>query len=103
MSAFPDPAPEPSNTDPDAGLFGPDSVTWRVHVDPVLGLGGLQALLLQAVHPLAMAGVAGHSQFRSDPWGRLFRTAHYVGTVTYGTTQEALRVAARVRGVHRTV
>jgi uncharacterized protein (DUF2236 family) len=88
---------------PDPGMFGPQSVTWRVHADPLLALGGLRALLLQAVHPLAMAGVAAHSQFRSDPWGRLVRTARYVGTVTYGTTADAKRAAARVRGLHRTV
>ncbi len=87
----------------DPGLFGPQSITWRVHADPLIWLGGLRALLLQAVHPLAMAGVAGHSNFRADPWGRLFRTAQYVGAVTYGTTQEAHQAAARVRGVHRTV
>jgi uncharacterized protein (DUF2236 family) len=87
----------------DPGIFGPDSVTWRVHADPLLALGGLRALLLQAVHPLAMAGVSAHSDFRADPWGRLFRTAQYVGTVTYGTTTEAKRAAARVRGVHRQV
>ena len=85
----------------DAGLFGPDSVTWRVHADPSLALAGLRALLLQAVHPLAMAGVAQHSDFRRDPWGRLFRTAEYVGITTYGTTHEAERAAARVRAIHR--
>ena len=57
---------------PDAGLFGPQSVTWRVHADPLLVLGGLRALLLQAAHPLAMAGVMAHSEFREDPWGRLW-------------------------------
>ncbi len=88
---------------PDPGIFGPQSVTWRVHADPLLALGGLRALLLQALHPLAMAGVAAHSEFRADPWGRLVRTARYVGTVTYGTTADAHRAAARVRGLHRTV
>jgi uncharacterized protein (DUF2236 family) len=86
---------------PDLGLFGPDSVTWRVHADPSMALAGLRALLLQAVHPLAMAGVAQHSDFRGDPWGRLFRTAEYVAVTTYGTTREAHRAAARVRGIHR--
>jgi uncharacterized protein (DUF2236 family) len=85
----------------DPGLFGPDSVTWRVHADPSMALAGLRALLLQAVHPLAMAGVAQHSDFRGDPWGRLFRTAEYVAVVSYGTTAEATRAAARVRGIHR--
>ncbi|HEY0485714.1 MAG TPA: oxygenase MpaB family protein [Mycobacteriales bacterium] len=85
----------------DLGLYGPDSVTWRVHADPAMGPGGLRALLLQALHPRAMAGVASHSDFRGDPWGRLFRTADYVATTTYGTTEEAARAAARVRGIHR--
>jgi uncharacterized protein (DUF2236 family) len=86
---------------PDVGLFGPDSVTWRVHADPSMALSGLRALLLQALHPLAMTGVAQHSDFRQDPWGRLFRTADYVGVTTFGTTAEARRAAGRVRGVHR--
>jgi uncharacterized protein (DUF2236 family) len=88
---------------PDPGLFGPDSVTWRVHAEPLLWLGGVRALLLQATHPLAMAGVMGHSDFRADPWGRLFRTAQYVGTVTFGTTEAAQSAAARVRGIHQLV
>jgi uncharacterized protein (DUF2236 family) len=88
---------------PDPGLFGPGSITWRVHAEPLLWLGGIRALLLQATHPLALAGVMGHSDFRADPWGRLFRTAQYVGTVTFGTTADAQRAAARVRGIHRTV
>ncbi|HEV7826532.1 MAG TPA: oxygenase MpaB family protein [Mycobacteriales bacterium] len=85
----------------DLGLYGPDSVTWRIHADPAMGPGGLRALLLQALHPRAMAGVAAHSEFRDDPWGRLFRTADYVAATTYGTTEEAARAAARVRGIHR--
>jgi uncharacterized protein (DUF2236 family) len=85
----------------DLGLYGPDSVTWRVHADPVMGAAGLRALLLQALHPRAMAGVAAHSEFRADPWGRLFRTAEYVGVTTYGTSEDAGRAAARVRGLHR--
>lgn len=86
---------------PDPGLYGPGSITWRVHADPTMALAGLRALLLQACHPLAMSGVAQHSDFRADPWGRLFRTAEYVGVTTYGTTVEATRAGARVRGIHR--
>jgi uncharacterized protein (DUF2236 family) len=86
---------------PDPGLYGPDSVTWRVHADPSMALAGLRALFLQAVHPLAMAGVAEHSDFRADPWGRLFRTADYVGVTTYGTRAEAERAGAKVRGIHK--
>ncbi|MDQ3732481.1 MAG: DUF2236 domain-containing protein [Actinomycetota bacterium] len=97
--------PEPSvnPTDPAelAGLFGPDSVTWRVHADPLLIVGGLRALLLQALHPLALAGVVEHSGFRGDPWGRLGRTAEFVGVLTYGTSSQAVKAAARVRGAHR--
>ena len=89
------------STTNDPGLYGPDSVTWRVHADPTMLLAGLRALLLQAVHPLAMAGVAEHSDFRADPWGRLFRTADYVTTTSFGTTKEANRAGARVRGIHR--
>jgi uncharacterized protein (DUF2236 family) len=91
------------DTAADGGLFGPDSVTWRVHADPTMLLAGVRALLLQALHPLAMAGVAQHSAFREDPWGRLRRTAEYLGAVTYGTTEEAERAIARVRTVHRVV
>jgi len=70
----------------DVGLFGPDSVTWRVQSDPIMWVAGLRALLLQAVHPAAMAGVLDHSDFRADPWGRLSRTANYVGTVAFVPT-----------------
>lgn len=85
----------------DPGLFGPASVSWRVHADPLMPVAGLRALLLQALHPVAMSGVRQHSGFRTDPWGRLRRTADYVGTVTFGTREEAERAGARVRGIHR--
>ena len=91
----------PSELDRDPGLFGPDSVTWRVHADPSMALAGLRALLLQAVHPIAIHGVFTNSDFRADPWGRLFRTAEYVTVTVYGTTREAERAGARVRGIHR--
>ncbi|MBX6722618.1 MAG: DUF2236 domain-containing protein, partial [Dactylosporangium sp.] len=84
----------------DAGLFGPDSVTWRVHREPILWLGGLRSLYLQALHPRAIAGVMQNSTFRSDPWGRLARTARYVGTVIFGTTAQAQQAGRRVRAVH---
>jgi uncharacterized protein (DUF2236 family) len=85
----------------EVGLFGPESVTWRVHAEPIMVIGGLRAIFLQALHPVAMAGVASTSQYRDDPWGRLFRTAEYIGVTTYGTTENARRAAARVRGIHR--
>lgn len=84
----------------DPGLFGPGSLTWRIHADPILWVGGLRALFLQALHPAALAGVFTRSDYRADPWGRLFRTADYVGAVTYDTTVEAEAAGARVREVH---
>jgi uncharacterized protein (DUF2236 family) len=87
-------------TTADPGLYGPASVTWRVHSDPSMALAGMRALLLQALHPLAMAGVAQHSDYRTDPWGRLQRTAEYVAVTTFGSTAEAEQLAARVRGIH---
>src|SRR4051812_45357667 len=87
----------------DPGLFGPGSVTWRVQSDPIMWVAGLRALLLQAVHPAAMAGVLEHSDFRLDPWGRLTRTADYVGTVAFGSSADVERAGARVRGVHAKV
>ncbi|AGZ46243.1 oxygenase MpaB family protein [Actinoplanes friuliensis] len=82
------------------GLFGPDSVTWKVHKEPILLLGGLRSLYLQALHPRAVAGIAQNSGFRSDPWGRLNRTSEYVGTVIYGTTDEVELAASRIRRLH---
>jgi uncharacterized protein (DUF2236 family) len=84
----------------DLGLFGPESVTWRVHAEPILALGGLRALYLQTLHPRAMAGVRQNSSYRDDPWGRLERTASYVATVVYGTTSQADEAGERVRRLH---
>src|SRR5947209_19601107 len=74
----------------DPGLFGPDSVTWRVHADaPGMLMGGLASLMLQSLHPLAMAGVDQHSDFRGDPIGRLNRTVAYVLATSFGSTAVA--------------
>lgn len=86
--------------DDDLGLFGPGSVTWRVHAEPILALAGLRALYLQALHPKAMAGLMQNSDYRADPWGRLLRTVEYVATVVYGTTAQAQRAGRRVRALH---
>ena len=84
------------------GFFGPDSVTWRIHTDPSYAVGGLRALMLQALHPVAMDGVARNSDgFRDEWWMRMSRTGQYVETLTFGTRTEARRMAARVRGLHR--
>ncbi len=87
----------------DLGLFGPGSVSWRVQADPVAAVGGLGSLFLQALHPLAMAGVFEHSSYAGDFWPRFARTAQYVSTVNFGTTSEVSRASARVRGMHRFV
>jgi uncharacterized protein (DUF2236 family) len=84
----------------DPGYFGPASVTWRVHAEPLTMVGGLRALLLQALHPEAMAVMSASSRFRQQPWARLHRTAQYVATVTFGTTADVERATARVRAVH---
>ncbi|MEU7873265.1 oxygenase MpaB family protein [Dactylosporangium sp. NPDC049140] len=84
----------------DQGLFGPGSVTWRVHREPMVTVGGLRSLYLQALHPRAVAGVEQNSRYRQDPWGRLARTSTYVTTVIYGTTEEAERAGERVRALH---
>ncbi|WP_435148785.1 oxygenase MpaB family protein [Micromonospora aurantiaca (nom. illeg.)] len=84
----------------DLGLFGPGSVTWKVHEEPILIVAGLRSLYLQALHPRAMAGVAQNSNYRTDAWGRLVRTATYVGTTIYGTTAEAEAAGRRLRVRH---
>ncbi|MBO0913003.1 oxygenase MpaB family protein [Streptomyces laculatispora] len=85
----------------DPGLFGPESVTWQMHGDPMMWVAGVRALYLQALHPRAVRGVMQNSDFRKDAWGRLMRTAGFVGTITYGTTEAAEKAGARVRRIHR--
>ena len=89
-----------SLADGDTGLFGPDSVTWRVHADPLMGVAGLRAQLLQALHPVTIDALDQHSAFRDDPWGRLTRTAEYIGLTTFGTASQAMLAGSRVRAVH---
>lgn len=88
------------DADADAGLFGPHSVTWRIHGHPIAWIGGLRALYLQALHPAALHGVFTTSDYRADPWGRLLRTARYVGVTTFADTATAHRAGARVRAIH---
>lgn len=83
--------------------FAPEDPISRVHSHAAMYAGGIRALLLQSLHPLAMAGVAGHSGYRGDPWGRLQRTSLYIAMTTFGPEPSAERVLARVRGVHRQV
>ena len=87
----------------DLGLFGPGSVTWKIHGDPASLIGGLRALLIQALNPRAMAAVDQHSDYKSDPWARLRRTSAYLTETTFGDTETATRAARRVREIHRSV
>ena len=80
--------------------FGPDSAIHQVHGDASMFVGGIRALLLQSLHPLAMAAVDQHSGFRGDPWGRLNRTSAFLAETTFGTTADADRAIAVVRAVH---
>ncbi|WP_228372861.1 oxygenase MpaB family protein [Demequina subtropica] len=83
--------------------FAPGSAIRVVHGDAAMYVGGVRALLLQSLHPLAMAGVAGHSGYRSDPWGRLSRTATFLAFTTFGTGDDAEATVARIRAVHERV
>jgi uncharacterized protein (DUF2236 family) len=87
----------------DDGFFGPASVTWRANADLSGPVAGLRALLLQALHPLAMAGVDQHSDWREDPVGRLAATSGYLATVSFGEKAAAEKAAARVRRIHEHV
>ena len=83
--------------------FTSDDPIWRVNADASMFPGGLAALLLQSLHPLAMAGVAGHSGYKGDPWGRLQRTSHYLAVTTFGTVADAEQAIDHVRSVHRRI
>ncbi|HVW52471.1 MAG TPA: oxygenase MpaB family protein [Trinickia sp.] len=93
-----------ANPPGDPGLFGPDSVCWRVHADfTAMMIGGVSALMLQALHPLALAGVWDHSTFRTDMRGRLRRTATFIAGTTYGARADALALIERVKRIHLSV
>jgi uncharacterized protein (DUF2236 family) len=83
--------------------FAEDRPIRRVHGDASMFVGGLRALLLQSLHPLAMAGVAGHSGYRGDPWGRLQRTSYFLAVTTFGPAEYADETIAQVKKVHRGV
>lgn len=93
-----------TNPPGDPGLFGPDSVCWQVHADfTSMMIGGISALMLQALHPLALAGVWDHSTFRTDMRGRLRRTATFIAGTTYGANADALALIERVKRIHLAV
>lgn len=97
------PSPIDPAGDPDAGLFGAESATWQVMAEPASIVGGIRGLLVQLLHPLAVAGVVQHSRYEQDPLARLHATARYVTATAFGSTEEALRAAGVVRAVHRHV
>ena len=83
--------------------FSESDVIWQVHGDTSMFIGGIRALLLQSLHPVAMQGVSEHSGFRGDPWGRLQNTSRYLATTTYGTVEDAERIIRVVQAIHRRV
>jgi uncharacterized protein (DUF2236 family) len=85
------------------GWFADDAPIRRVHADASMFVGGLRALLFQSLHPLAMAGVAQHSDYRADPWGRLQRTADFLAATTFGPASQAQRAVDTVHRVHERV
>lgn len=87
----------------DPGLLGVDAASWSVLGEPAAIVGGVRALLVQMLHPHAMAGVADHSRFRDDPLGRLRHTSAYVTATAFGSTVQALAAAQAVRRVHSVV
>ncbi len=80
--------------------FGPEDPIWRVHADASMFVGGIRALLLQSLHPRAMAAVSQHSGFRGDPWGRLQRTSAFLATTTYGTIPAAEKMITTINRIH---
>jgi uncharacterized protein (DUF2236 family) len=85
------------------GWFPEDAPIRRVHGDASMFIGGLRALLFQSLHPRAMAGVAAHSNYKSDPWGRLQRTADFLAATTFGPSSQAERAVRVVHRVHERV
>jgi len=94
--------PVPALPASDHGLFGPGSVTWRISREPVLWVGGLRAMYLQALHPRTMRATWQNTAFAKpgEAWGRFARTVEFVRTRTYGSTAEVERAGRRVRKVH---
>lgn len=87
----------------DEGFFGPESDIWKVHGSLSTLVGGVRALLMQAAYPAALAGVAQHSQYDTDPLGRLERTTRWLSITSFGSTEAIEREASRVRTMHKRV
>jgi uncharacterized protein (DUF2236 family) len=91
------------HSEPGERWFAEDRPIRRVQGDSSMFIGGISALLLQSLHPLAMAAVAQHSDYKGDPWGRLQRTSYFLAVTTFGRTEDAMAAIARVRAVHARV
>lgn len=100
FSHGPEPLADTLNYGGDPGLLGPDSVSWEVIGDVTAFVGGIRALVVQTAHPEVVAGVEEHSQYRTDPLGRLTRTSAYVTETTYGAMPEVEAAVATVRKAH---
>jgi uncharacterized protein (DUF2236 family) len=87
----------------DVGFFGPDSAVWKVHGCVATLVGGIRALLMQAAHPAALTGVAEHSEYDTDPLGRLERTTRWLTITSFGSTEAIEKEARRVREMHSRV
>jgi uncharacterized protein (DUF2236 family) len=97
------PRRRPAGPSRDERWFAQDRPIRQVHSDSAMFIGAIRALLLQSLHPLAMAAVAEHSDYRGDPWGRLQRTSHFVGITTFGRTPDAQQAIAQVRAIHQRI
>lgn len=88
------------NSRRDDGYFGPDSVSWQVHREVTVLFGGARALLMQAAHPLVVAGANQTAMYERNPWKRLQRTLILTYTMTFGTKAEAQASADKINEVH---
>jgi uncharacterized protein (DUF2236 family) len=92
-----------SDTTPDRGLMGPDSISWRLHEEQWLITAGARAFLMQAAHPKVAQGALDHSAFAEDPFGRVFRTIQGMAVLIFGTTKEVNTMARSINRLHHTV
>ncbi len=92
-----------SDTDPDPGIMGPGSITWRLHHEQWLILGGARAFLMQAAHPKVAQGALDHSAYAEDPFGRVYRTVMAMSIFLTGTTHEVNTMARHINHLHATV
>jgi len=92
-----------SDTNPDPGIMGPDSLTWRLHNEQCLILGGARAFLMQAAHPKVAQGALDHSAYAEDPFGRVFRTVGAMSVLLVGTTREVNAMARNINRIHLSV